>query len=93
MKARNKSSSPAKRPVMVCPASGEVPYFDYDRSFKKRDAVTSELEQLRQRQKDLIINTCNKSGCGNCGLEWEEGGEKKCSSTELESRIMDLELN
>lgn len=31
MKVRNESSSPAKRPVMVCPASGEVSYFEYDR--------------------------------------------------------------
>ncbi len=52
----------------------------------------SELEQLRQRQRDLIIGTCNKLGCGNCGLEWEENGSKRCSSTELESRIMDIEM-
>lgn len=34
MKARNQSSSPVKRPVMICPVSGEVPYFEYDCSFK-----------------------------------------------------------
>lgn len=51
----------------------------------------SELEQLIQRQRDLIIGTCNKVGCGNCGLEWEDDGKKTCSSMELESKIHDLE--
>lgn len=51
----------------------------------------NELDDLRQRSKNLIINTCNKIGCDNCGLEWEEDGVKKCSSTELEARIYELE--
>lgn len=50
------------------------------------------IEELRQRQKSLIIGTCNKLGCGNCGLEWEEDGEKKCSSGELEKEICDLQM-
>lgn len=50
------------------------------------------LEELRQRQKNLITGTCNTLGCGNCGLEWEENGEKKCSSGELESEIYDLQM-
>lgn len=50
------------------------------------------LKDLLARQKDLILNTCNKVGCGNCGLEWEENGEKKCSSGELETEIWTLEM-
>lgn len=52
----------------------------------------SRLEELRERSKNLIIGTCNTIGCGNCGLEWEEDGVKKCSSTELESEIYELEI-
>lgn len=52
----------------------------------------SRLEDLRKRQKDLILGTCNKLGCGNCGLEWEEGSVKKCSSGELESEIYEIEM-
>lgn len=31
MKAKNQNSSKPFRPVMVCPVSGEVSYFEYDR--------------------------------------------------------------
>lgn len=52
----------------------------------------SELENLIARQKDLILNTCNKIGCGKCGLEWEDDKGKKCSSTELDGKILELEI-
>jgi len=47
----------------------------------------SELEALRERSRDVIINTCNEIGCKNCGLKWDGG----CVSSELENRIADLE--
>lgn len=54
--------------------------------------MSQELIDLIERQRNLIVNTCNKIGCGNCGLEWEEDGQKKCSSTELAGRIDDLQM-
>ena len=48
----------------------------------------NEKEELQARLKDVITGTCNKTGCKGCGLKFESG----CSATELESRIMDIEL-
>lgn len=45
-------------------------------------------EELENRLKDVILNVCNKIGCNNCGLKWDDG----CSATELQDRIWDLEL-
>lgn len=47
------------------------------------------LLHLRDRLKNIILNTCNKIGCDNCDLKWPTG----CSATNLESEIMDIELN
>lgn len=55
--------------------------------------MNNELKDLHDRMRNIILNTCNKIGCGNCGLEWNEEGESKCSATELQSKIMDLEIN
>lgn len=48
----------------------------------------SEKAELQARLKCVIIGTCNKIGCKNCDLKFEGG----CSATELESRIMDIEI-
>lgn len=50
----------------------------------------SELEQIQDRLRDIIVNTCNKIGCDNCGLSWIDNGKEKCSATELQSRELDL---
>ena len=50
--------------------------------------MNQELEILRVRLKDIIINTCNKIGCADCGLKWDDG----CSATELDGQIMDIEM-
>lgn len=47
-----------------------------------------ELTELRNRSRNIILNTCNKIGCKDCDLKWEGG----CSSSELESKIMDIEM-
>ena len=47
-----------------------------------------ELTELRNRSRNIILNTCNKIGCKDCDLKWEGG----CASSELENRIMDLEF-
>lgn len=44
-------------------------------------------EELRIRLKDVIVNTCNKVGCNDCGLKWDGG----CSMTDLEVRIDEAE--
>ncbi len=41
------------------------------------------LSDLNERLKSLIINTCNKIGCDNCGLSWG----KECSATDLQDKI------
>lgn len=53
----------------------------------------SEKENLENRLRDIIINTCNKIGCGNCGLEWTENGRSECSATDLQGKIMAIELS
>lgn len=49
---------------------------------------TNELDKLNERLKNVIHNTCNKIGCDNCDLKWDDG----CSATELEGKIMDIEM-
>lgn len=46
-----------------------------------------EIKQLRERSRDVIVNTCNEIGCKNCNLKWDGG----CVSSELESKIAELE--
>lgn len=52
----------------------------------------NEINDLESRLKNIIINTCNKIGCDNCGLSWKENGNVKCSATELESKIFDIKF-
>jgi hypothetical protein len=52
----------------------------------------NEIDDLNERMKDIISNYCNKLGCGNCGLEWEENGKSVCSATELQGKILDIEM-
>lgn len=47
-----------------------------------------ELEALRERMKAVVIETCNRIGCKECGLKWEGS----CSALILESQIMDIEF-
>lgn len=48
----------------------------------------SNLEDLHFRLKNIIINTCNKIGCKDCDLKWDNS----CSATELQNKILDEEL-
>jgi hypothetical protein len=50
--------------------------------------MNNELESLRIRSRDVIINTCNDIGCKNCNLKWDGG----CVSSELEGKIADIEM-
>lgn len=51
----------------------------------------SDIQDLNDRLKNVITEFCNKIGCGKCGLEWTENGQIKCSATELQGKIMDLQ--
>ncbi len=46
------------------------------------------LGKLHERLRVVITGTCNQIGCDNCGLKWEGG----CSATELEEKILDIEM-
>ena len=48
----------------------------------------SHKQDLEERLRVVITETCNKIGCKNCGLKWEGG----CSATELEGKIQDLTM-
>lgn len=44
------------------------------------------LEDIRDRLRNVILNTCNKIGCDNCDLKWDDG----CSATELQGKELEL---
>ena len=48
----------------------------------------SRKQELEERLRVVITETCNKIGCKNCGLKWEGG----CSATELEGKIQNLTM-
>ena len=50
--------------------------------------IEGNKEELQQRLRNIILYTCNKVGCENCGLKWGKG----CSATELEYKITELEM-
>lgn len=52
----------------------------------------SDIEALKDRLKNVIVGTCNTVGCDGCDLKWQEGGDNKCSATELENNIWDIEM-
>ncbi|TKF69919.1 hypothetical protein FCV55_10975 [Vibrio sp. F13] len=43
---------------------------------------------LQSRLMNVVKGTCNKLGCDNCDLKWDGG----CSATELEGKIIDIEI-
>ena len=50
--------------------------------------MSSELDDLRDRLKSVILSTCNTIGCKDCDLKWTES----CSALELDSKIRELEI-
>lgn len=47
------------------------------------------MEELQERLRNVILNTCNKIGCKDCGLKWDDG----CSAIELRNNIDSLEFD
>lgn len=44
----------------------------------------SEVRQVRERLKNLILNTCNTIGCKDCPFKWEEDSDgNACQSDYL----------
>ncbi len=54
--------------------------------------MNEHLKDLHMRLKVVIVDSCNKLGCDNCGLSWEEDGRTKCSATDLQNKIDDIEM-
>ena len=48
----------------------------------------SELDNLRDRLRNVIVGTCNTIGCKDCDLKWDKG----CSASELQEQVMELEF-
>lgn len=51
-----------------------------------------QLKELHERLGNVILGTCNTIGCDGCDLKWTENGKEKCSATELQGKIFDLEF-
>lgn len=47
------------------------------------------IRDLEARLTSIVNNTCNTVGCDYCGLKFDE---KHCSATDLQCRILDLEI-
>lgn len=48
----------------------------------------SELQELRDRLRNVIVGTCNTIGCKDCDLKWDNG----CQAEELEDQIWKIEM-
>lgn len=51
-----------------------------------------ELKSLQNRLNSIILNNCNTVGCNNCGLKYGGYDSDECSATELQDKIMDIEM-
>lgn len=51
--------------------------------------MKTDISDLEDRLRNIIIGTCNTIGCDNCGLKWIENGKEECSATELQGKILD----
>lgn len=45
-------------------------------------------EELNARLKDIIINTCNKIGCKDCDLKWDD----TCQAVAVQNEIYELKV-
>ena len=50
----------------------------------------NELEDLHDRLRNLIVNTCNTVGCKNCPFIYDIE-DNICEATILQGRILDIE--
>lgn len=44
------------------------------------------MEELTEKLKNIVLNTCNAIVCKDCDLKWDDG----CSATDLQDRIISL---
>ena len=51
----------------------------------------SELQDLHARLRDVIVYTCNKIGCADCDLKWNDD-KNTCSATDLSEKIEVIEM-
>jgi len=51
-----------------------------------------ELIDLENRLTAVVRGTCNTVGCDNCGLKYGGYDSKQCAATDLQDRILDIEM-
>lgn len=49
-----------------------------------------DIMELEDRLRDVIHTRCNPIGCKDCDLH---NGDGTCAATDLQGKIMDLEMN
>lgn len=54
--------------------------------------IDNELRDLNSRLSSVIRSHCNAIGCDNCDLKYGVFDSKECSATDLQGRIMDIEM-
>lgn len=54
--------------------------------------ANNQLEDLRDRLGAVIRDYCNTIGCKNCGLKYGFDENSECSATDLQGKIMDIEM-
>lgn len=53
----------------------------------------SQLQDLEQRLTSLVKSQCNTIGCDNCGLKFGGFDSNECSATDLQNKIMEIEMS
>lgn len=46
------------------------------------------VRELHKRLKNIILNTCNKIGCKNCDLKWDD---KRCQAMDVQDQLFEAE--
>jgi len=54
--------------------------------------VTQKRIDLEARLTTVVTGTCNAVGCDNCGLKYGGFDSPDCAATDLQGRLMDLEM-
>lgn len=53
----------------------------------------SKAHELEQRLSNIINTRCNTVGCKNCDLKFGGFDSAECAATDLQNRILDLEMS
>ncbi|MGC1494665.1 MAG: hypothetical protein WA790_02565 [Sulfitobacter sp.] len=53
---------------------------------------TQEEKDLEARLTAVVTGTCNTVGCDNCSLKYGGYDSKECAATDLQGRLMDIQM-